>query len=139
MDRPDLQDSPARGALVSQLSREIVQLHARLYGRGPTKARSYLQNDYAVCVLEEIFTTAERTLIDAGSADHVSDTRKKFQEAVKDEFITVVEQVTGRTVRVFLSQVDIEANLALEFFIFADVDGNAGRSRAAAQPATSEA
>jgi len=138
LDRPDLQDSPARGALISQLSREIVQLHARLYGRGPTKARSYLQSDYAVCVLEEIFTTAERTLIDAGSADHVSDTRKKFQEAVKDEFIAVVERITGRTVRVFLSQVDVNANLALEFFIFADGEGSAGRSRAAEQPAASD-
>ena len=120
MDRPDLPDSAARGARVSQLSREIVQLHARLYGRGPTKARSYLHNDYAVCVLEEIFTTAERTLIAAGSGDHVRDTRKKFQDAVKDEFIEVVERITGRTVRVFLGQVDVDADLALEFFIFAE-------------------
>lgn len=130
MDRLDPQESPAaRGALVSQLSREIVQLHARLYGRGPTKARSYLQNDYAVCILEEIFTTAERTLIGAGAGEHVSETRKKFQEAVKDEFIGVVERVTGRSVKVFLSQVDIEANLALEFFIFAeqeDLDRDVG-------------
>lgn len=123
MDRSDVPDSPARGALVSQLSREIVQLHARLYGRGPTKARSYLHADYAVCVLEEIFTTAERTLIVAGSGDHVSETRKKFQEAVKKEFIDVVERITGRTVRVFLSQVDVDTNLALEFFIFAEADG----------------
>jgi uncharacterized protein YbcI len=107
---------------VSQLSREIVQLHARLYGRGPTKARSHLQNDYAVCILEEIFTTAERTLISAGSGDHVSETRRKFQDAVKGEFIDVVERITGRSVRVFLSQVDIEANLALEFFLFAEPD-----------------
>jgi uncharacterized protein YbcI len=134
LDRPDLQDNPARGALVSQLSREIVQLHARLYGRGPTKARSYLQADYAVCILEEIFTTAERTLIEAGSGDHVSDTRKKFQEAVKDEFIGVVEQITGRPVRVFLSQVDVETNLALEFFIFADAQGVAAKPRAPEQP-----
>jgi uncharacterized protein YbcI len=118
LDRPNPPEPPAHGALVSQLSREIVQLHARLYGRGPTKARSYLQNDYAVCILEEIFTTAERTLIAAGSSEHVSVTRKKFQEAVKDEFIGVVERVTGRQVRVFLSQVDVDANLALEFFIF---------------------
>ncbi|HXS32894.1 MAG TPA: Na-translocating system protein MpsC family protein [Solirubrobacterales bacterium] len=137
MDRPDLPDSPARGALVSQLSREIVQLHARLYGRGPTKARSYLHGDYAVCILEEVFTTAERTLISAGSGDHVSDTRKKFQEAVKDEFIDVVERITKRTVRVFLSQVDVEANLALEFFIFAEPDGAAKRVRAAGGPAAS--
>jgi uncharacterized protein YbcI len=120
LDHPEASDSPARGALVSQLSREIVQLHARLYGRGPTKARSHLQNDYAVCILEEIFTTAERTLITAGSGDHVSETRRKFQDAVKGEFIDVVERITGRSVRVFLSQVDVEANLALEFFIFAD-------------------
>ncbi len=130
MDRPDPQESPAaRGALVSQLSREIVQLHARLYGRGPTKARSYLQNDYAICILEEIFTTAERTLIGAGSSEHVRETRKKFQEAVKEEFIEVVERVTGRNVKVFLSQVDIDANLALEFFVFAeqeDLDRDVG-------------
>lgn len=136
MDRPDLPDSPARGALVSQLSREIVQLHARLYGRGPTKARSYLHGDYAVCVLEEVFTTAERTLIVAGSGDHVSDTRKKFQDAVKQEFIEVVERITERTVRVFLSQVDVEANLALEFFIFAEPD-NSKKAAAASEPAAS--
>ncbi len=132
MDRPDLLDSPARGALVSQLSREIVQLHARLYGRGPTKARSYLHGDYAVCILEEVFTTAERTLIEAGSGDHVNDTRKKFQDAVKEEFIAVVERITERSVRVFLSQVDIEANLAIEFFIFAEPaedDKDAGSRR----------
>lgn len=120
MDRPNPPESPASGALVSQLSREIVQLHARLFGRGPTKARSYVQDDYAVCILEEILTTAERTLIGAGSGEHVRETRQKLQEAVKDEFIAVVERITGRSVRVFLSQVDVEANLALEFFIFTD-------------------
>jgi uncharacterized protein YbcI len=118
LDRLEAQGSPGHGAVVSQLSREIVQLHARLYGRGPTKARSYLQGDYVACVLEEIFTTAERTLIAAGSGDHVSDTRKKFQEAVRGDFIDVVERITGRKVRVFLSQVDVGADLAVEFFIF---------------------
>ena len=130
MDRQDPQESPAaRGALVSQLSREIVQLHARLYGRGPTKARSYLQNDYAICILEEIFTTAERTLIGAGAGEHVRETRKRFQEAVRKDFLDVVERVTGRRVKVFLSQVDVDANLALEFFLFAeqeDLDRDVG-------------
>ncbi len=124
MDRPDPPESPARGELVSQLSREIVQLHARLYGRGPTKARSYLHSDYAFCVLEEVFTTAERTLVEAGSGEHVRDTRRKFQDAVEAEFIAVVERITGRKVRVFLSQVDIDSNLALEFFFFEDADGD---------------
>lgn len=123
MDRPDPPQSPARGAVVADLSREIVQLHARLYGRGPTKARSYLHSDYALCVLEEIFTTAERTLIEAGSGEHVRDTRKRLQETVKREFVDTVERITGRGVRVYLSQVDIDASLALEFFIFVEPGG----------------
>jgi uncharacterized protein YbcI len=120
LHRPELWEGPARGEIVSALSREIVQLHARLYGRGPTKARSYLHHDYALCVLEEVFTTAERTLIGAGQAEHVRDTRKKFQDAVGADFVEIVERVTGRKVRVFLSQVDIGADLAVECFLFED-------------------
>lgn len=125
MNQLDVSDSEsAKGALVSQLSREIVQMHVRLYGRGPTKARSYLQADYAVCILEEIFTTAERTLIEAGQADHVRDTRKRLQETVEQELVDTVERITGRTVRVYVSQVDVDASLALEFFIFAEPGGS---------------
>jgi uncharacterized protein YbcI len=126
LNQVDVSDSGgAKGALVSQLSREIVQLHVRLYGRGPTKARSYLQSDYAVCILEEIFTTAERTLIAAGSSEHVHETRRKFQDAVAAEFIEIVERVTGRTVRTFLSQVDVGSNMSLEFFVFTAEDSTA--------------
>ena len=107
-----------RGAVVSQLSREIVQLHARMYGRGPVKARSYMQRDYALCVLEEIFTTAEQTLIDAGSADHVRETRNKFQEAVREQFVAIAEEATGRRVRACISQVDVGTGMAIELFVF---------------------
>src|SRR4051812_22159454 len=64
----DLAAAPVsdRGQIASQISREIVRLHARLYGRGPTKARTYLQPDYAMCVLEDIFTVGEKTLAESG-------------------------------------------------------------------------
>ena len=103
---------------MSQLSREIVQLHARMYGRGPVKARSYLERDFALCVLEEIFTVAERTLIDAGNGEHVADTRNKFQAAVRDQFVEIATRVTGRTVRSFISAVDIDQGIATELFLF---------------------
>lgn len=125
MERLDPPDSRAKGPLVSQLSREIVQLHARLYGRGPTKARTYLHSDYALCLLEDIFTTAELTLIEAGSEDHVRETRGKFHDAVRDEFVEVVERITGRAVKLCLSQVDVESDLALEFFLFDDEEDDA--------------
>ena len=103
------------------MSREIVQLHARMYGRGPTKARSYLQRDYALCVLQEVFTQAERTLVEAGSGEHVRDTRLKFGDALREEFVAIAERVTGRTVRVFVSQVDPDADVAAELFLFEDL------------------
>jgi uncharacterized protein YbcI len=129
MDSRDPQSGSKSGALVSDLSREIVRLHARLYGRGPTKARSYLQGDFVLCVLEDLFTPSERTLIDAGDAGHVVLTRAKFQAAVREEFISTVERITGRKVRTFMSQTDIETDCAVEFFTFADA------SQAPAEPA----
>jgi uncharacterized protein YbcI len=107
-----------RGQLAAQISREIVQLHARLYGRGPTKARTYLERDYVMCVLEEVFTVAERTLIRAGNADQVMATRQAFQDAMQGEFTELVESATGRHVRAFISQVHIGAGLAVEIFLF---------------------
>jgi uncharacterized protein YbcI len=107
-----------KGLVVSQLSREIVQLHARMYGRGPVKARSYLEHDFALCVLEQIFTIAEQTLVDAGHGDHVQDTRNKFQSAVRDQFMEIATRVTGRPVRSLISQVDVENGIATELFLF---------------------
>lgn len=117
----------ATGQLASQISREIVRLHAQLYGRGPTRAKTYLENDYALCVLEEIFTAAEHTLIAAGKGDHVMITRAAFQDAVAADFVTVVEDVLSRRVKAFVSQVHVEADLGAELFLFApSEDGDSG-------------
>ena len=110
--RPDL------GEVSSHVSRQIVQLHARLYGRGPTRAKTYITQDYLLSVLEEIFTAAERTLIAAGKGEHVQTTRMAFQDAVKDQFVEMVERTTGRGVRTLISQVDLETGVAVELFLF---------------------
>jgi uncharacterized protein YbcI len=113
-------DPPARrdtGAIASEISREIVRLHARLYGRGPTKAKTYFEEDYVLAILEDVFTPAERTLIGAGRGDHVYSTRGAFQEAVASDFVTIVETATGRKVRVFMSQVSVPGDIASELFL----------------------
>ena len=110
--RPDL------GEISSHVSRQIVQLHARLYGRGPTRAKTYITHDYLLSVLEEIFTPAERTLIAAGKGEHVQTTRMAFQDAVKESFVEIVEKTTDRPVRTLISQVDLETGVAIELFLF---------------------
>jgi uncharacterized protein YbcI len=124
---PRSDPSPPRsdlGQLSAQISRQIVQLHARLYGRGPTRAKTYVNGDYALSILEEIFTPAERTLVAAGKGEHVQTTRMAFQEAVQSEFVDIVEQTTGRKVRALISQVHLETGSAIELFLFAPHDGD---------------
>ena len=113
-----------RGAVASEISREIVRLHARLYGRGPTKAKTFIQEDYVLCLLEDVFTPGERTLVGAGSTDQVHATRSAFQEAVKDEFIGIVERGVGHKVRAFISSTHIDPELSVELFVL-DRDGGA--------------
>jgi uncharacterized protein YbcI len=50
-----------RASVAAQISREIARLHARLFGRGPTRANTFVYDEFALCVLEDILTPAERT------------------------------------------------------------------------------
>jgi uncharacterized protein YbcI len=118
MEPADPHSRAETGAIASQISRDIVRLHANLYGRGPTKAKTHLSDDFAMCILEEVFTPAEKTLIRAGNTDQVKATRDAFQDAVEPEFRDVVESATGRQVRAFVSVVNTEVDAAFEIFLF---------------------
>ncbi len=128
--QPDIRQHS--GPMAAAISDSIVRLHTQFYGRGPTKARTFLSEEYALCVLEDVLTTAERTLIRSGRSSHVQTTRLAFQELMRDEFVGVVESVTGRTVRAFMSTIHIDPEVAIEVFLFdppeseASVDGAEG-------------
>ena len=106
-----------RGAIAAEISREIVRLHAELFGRGPTKAKTFVHDAYILCLLEDVFTPAERTLVNAGHVEQVASTRRAFQEAVGDIFVGFVEEAAGRKVRAFVSQVHMDPELSAELFI----------------------
>jgi uncharacterized protein YbcI len=107
----------ARGEMLAQVSNSLVRLHSEYYGRGPTKAKSYLQDDVLCAVLSDIYTTVEKTLIDVGRGEHVRDTRHVFQLAMEKKFCQAVEEITGRRVRAFLSQTHIDPDVAVEIFL----------------------
>jgi uncharacterized protein YbcI len=108
-------------SIVADISREIVKAHAQYYGRGPTKARTVWKDDTVVVILEEIFTRAERTLVDAGHFAQVRATRQAFQDEVAPLFRQIVEQATGRQVRSFLSQVNPDG-IGAEIFVLVRSD-----------------
>jgi uncharacterized protein YbcI len=114
-DTPD----PVSGSIVAEIAREVVRIHARYYGRGPTKARAIWRHDIVAVILEEIFTKAEEMLVEAGSFDQIRAHRQAFQDQVEPLFRNVVEQATGRPVYAFLSQVS-EEGVASEVFVLGD-------------------
>jgi uncharacterized protein YbcI len=97
----------------------IVKLHRDHYGRGASSARSVYQGNYLVVFLEDIYTPVERTLINAGDHAVVRETRTAFQLAMRNPFAEAIEEVTGRKVIQFMSQVSFEPDLAAEIFVLA--------------------
>jgi uncharacterized protein YbcI len=107
----------SRGQLAAAISNAIVGIHSKHYGKGPTKAKTYLIDDMVVCVMQDIFTTVERTLIDNDQGDLVREVRTKFQYALRHEFTDALREITGRNPRSFMSQIDCDADMAIEFFL----------------------
>jgi uncharacterized protein YbcI len=111
-----------------RISNEIVHLHSEYYGRGPSKAKTYIQDDLVVVVLEETFTLAERTLIDRGEAEPIHDIRRRFQHVMGEQFKAIVEDATGRPVRAFMSELSVEEDVAVEVFLLGEAPSGDGAS-----------
>jgi uncharacterized protein YbcI len=106
------------GEQLAAVTNGIVKLFREYYGRGPTKAKSYiLDNRILVCVLEETMTKVEQTLVENGHGDKVREVRLVFQEAMADEFKRVVTEPMGRNVIAYHSQLTLQPDIGFEFFV----------------------
>jgi uncharacterized protein YbcI len=115
--RPQTEDDSATHSMRAELSREMVRLYKDLFGRGPTKARTdFASPDTILCTLEDSLTPAERALVEMGEHQRLRDTRMYFQHATEERFREVVERVTGRQVRAFISGIDTGQDVAVEVF-----------------------
>ena len=90
-------------------------------GRGPTKARTTITEELVVVVMGESLLKAEQSLIDAGDPDTVMNTRRKFQAAMRQDFVALVEDALGRRVSAFLSDHHIDPDVAVEVFVLEPV------------------
>jgi uncharacterized protein YbcI len=106
-------------SVLSEISREMVRLYKEQFGRGPTKVRTAFAGPNAlVCTLEDSFTPAERRLAEMGEHQRLRDTRLYFQYATESEFREVIERLTGRKVRAFISGLDANSDVSAELFYF---------------------
>ena len=108
-------DEQARQA--KAVGNAISRLHRDHYGRGATTTRTLYQRNHVVSFLEDIYTPVERTLIEAGQEEDVKHTRQVFQMAMRERFSKAVEEITGRKVIQFMSQVSFNPDVAAEIFV----------------------
>ena len=71
-------------------------------------------------MLEETFTRAEMTLAERGEREAIEQVRRRFQQQMAERFTNVVEQATGRKVRVFMSETNVEHDVSVEMFLLGD-------------------
>jgi uncharacterized protein YbcI len=119
----DLQNTKrAHGDVLTAISDGLVGLLKEFYGHGPTRAKSYYQDDLVVCLLRGGFSRVEQTLLAGGRGQAVIQQRMEFQEVMRERFTDVIEEATDRRVIGFMSGNQQHPDLMCEVFILAPTD-----------------
>jgi uncharacterized protein YbcI len=110
------------GDVLTAISDGMVALLKEYYGRGPSQAKTYYQDDLVVCVLRGGFTRVEQTLLEGGRGHAVIQQRIEFQEVMRERFEAVIEHATGRQVIGFMSGNQQARDMLCEVFVLAPTE-----------------
>lgn len=112
---------PLRGdELLEAVTAEMVALHERYHGRAPATARTTMMgDDLLACLLGDVYTDVEKTMIELQRTSAVHETRSAFQQAMKHRFVSAVERLSGRQVIGFISTYHVGPDLEIELFVLA--------------------
>ena len=110
------------GDVLTAISDGMVALLKEFYGRGPTRTKSYYEDDLVVCLLRGGFSRVEQTLLEGGRGSSVIRQRMEFQELMRERFEQVIESATGRRVIGFMSGNQQNPDIMCEVFILAPTD-----------------
>lgn len=118
-----------KGRLLSSLTRELIALHKRFYGRGATRAKALFAHPNLLLVeMEDVFLTVEHTMVEKGQREFVREARRTFHSALRDEFTGVVESLTGRRVEGYETVTFTAPDRVLEIFYLDPATEDAGPS-----------
>jgi uncharacterized protein YbcI len=127
----------ARGSTSSAISNAAVRLLQEYTGRGPTRARTTINHDSVLILFGDALTKGEKKLAAVGDGALVLQMRHRFQEAMSEDLITLVETETERKVIAFMSSNHLDPDMAAEVFVLeplaktdqaADVHADGGAS-----------
>jgi uncharacterized protein YbcI len=105
------------GRLAAAISTAVVHVFSEHTGRGPTRARTTIDGETVVVILQNSMTKAEHSLVEAGKDAEVLRLRRNFQETMRTDLVAAVERLTAATVQAFMSANHIAPDAAAEVFL----------------------
>jgi uncharacterized protein YbcI len=114
---PEIDPRPGAAA-ADAISRGIVEIHARGHGCAPAAAKTVWNDDLVVCVLDGVLTDGERELVGDGRFESMRAERLARHQPLAPGLRALLETLTGRTVRAYMTEVGPE-DVAFEVFILA--------------------
>lgn len=109
--------APLAGELTAALSRAVVQIHRMHTGRGPSKVQAFFRHDVLVVMLEDVATTAERTLLLHGRRDAIAAGRRELYATMREALVAAVERETGCRVTAVMGDTDCDADVVAHVFV----------------------
>jgi uncharacterized protein YbcI len=104
-------------SLSAQISNAVVRLTREYTGRGPQKARTIINQNVVVTMLQDGLTKGERRLVESGRDALVLEMRRQFQDAMRHDLIANLERLTGRRVQAMMSANHLDPDLGSEIFV----------------------
>jgi uncharacterized protein YbcI len=116
---PTQTDTRDDGHSEQAISAMVVRVLREHTGHGPSRARTVIDGDFVRVLLHDTLTSSERTLVAAGNPNAAFAMRTALQDTMAAKLVAGVEELTGRTVLVSLSDHAIDPDIALEAFLLA--------------------
>ncbi len=110
--------SGGHGDLLARISTEMVRTQKQFFGKGPTKAKSYMLDDFLIIVMRGGVTVAEKTMLEADRERLVREFRQEFENEMGGRLIGMIQDLTGRKVVSYQSQILFDPDLVFEIFVF---------------------
>lgn len=95
----------------------IAQVYKDTYGRGPQKIVATILPDTVLVTLEELNTPGQNKLRQLGEIDLLTTVHTRLQRAIAPDLCAVVEAVTGRRVRSYVTGYNGHDNTATDAFL----------------------
>lgn len=114
--RPREHGNPQRA-----ISDAVARRYKQHLGRGPTKVVTMIGGDVVTCVVTDMTTAHEQTLLDLGAPDLVHEARTRVQRSEAMDLSGIVEESTGRRVTGHVPGYRPELGAATEVFLLEPV------------------